>query len=327
MGTKLYLKDLEEIIYDSGGIKHHIDHAGTGEFKYIFDYKKFSGWYKEIVLENFRISYGSGSFLEKTTIFFESDEETVEMHFAIKGNSHSSIENFKRKFSIGQNSHNIFYGKDFRGSLEWNSKEMFFLEVNLKPSFFEQYLPSSGQFEVFKKLIQNKQAGIISPHNHPITSEMFLIINAIINCTLKHEFRKLFLESKVLELLLLQLNQMQQCELCFDHADASKKVIDKMYLARDIVLRKLNDPMSLTELAKMVSTNEYTLKKEFKNVFGTTVFGYIRTTKMERAKNLLLHDNLSVSEISEIVGYKNPQHFSTAFKKQFGVSPTQLNHH
>lgn len=324
MGTKLYLKNLEEIIYESGSVQHHFDNAGTGEFKFTFDYKKFNGWYKEIVLDNFRISYGSGSFLEKTTIFFEFDEETVEMHFAIKGNSSTSMESFDGDFSIGPNSHNIFYGHDFRGSLEWNSKEMFFLEVNLKPNFFEQYLPSSGQFDMFKKLIQNRVPGIISPHNHPITSEMFVILNDLINCTLKDEFRKLFLEAKVMELLLLQLNQMQQCEFCFAHADASKKVIDKMYLARDIILGKLNKPLSLSDLAKMVSTNECTLKKEFKNVFGTTVFGYIRNTKMERAKNMLLYENLSVSEISEIVGYKNPQHFTTAFKKQFGVSPSKI---
>lgn len=324
MGTKLYMKNLEEIIYESGSVQHHFDNAGTGEFKYTFNYKKFNGWYKEIVLNNFRISYGSGSFVEKTTIFFESDVETVEMHFAIKGNSSTSMEHFDGDFSIGPNSHNIFYGTDFRGRLDWNCKEMFFLEINLKPDFFEQYLPSSGQFDVFKKLIQNKDAGIISPHNHRITSEMSIIINELINCTLKDEFRKLFLEAKVMELLLLQLNQMQQCECCFNHSDASKEVIDKMYIARDIVLGELTNPFSLSELAKMVGTNECTLKKEFKNVFGTTVFGYIRNTKMERAKNMLLFDNLSVSEISEIVGYKNPQHFTTAFKKKFGTVPSAI---
>jgi AraC-like DNA-binding protein len=321
---KLYLKDLEGIIYESGSIQHHYDRAGTGEFKFTFDYKKFSGWYKEIVLDNFKISYGKGSFSEKTTISFEFEEETVEMHFSIMGNSSTSIDTFHNNFSIGPNSHNIFYGNDFRGKVEWNSKEMFFFEINLKTAFFEQYLPTSGQFDVFKKLIQNKESGVISLHNHPITSDMFTLINSIINCPLKNEFRKLFLESKVMELLLLQLNQLQECEFCFANAEASKNIIDKMHLARDIVIGKLNNPVSLPDLAKMVSTNECTLKKEFKNVFGTTVFGYIRDIKMEKAKNLLLNPNLSISEISDIIGYKNPQHFTAAFKKQYGKAPSLL---
>ncbi|WP_055395258.1 helix-turn-helix transcriptional regulator [Flagellimonas eckloniae] len=324
MGVKLYLRDLEEIIFETGQQQYHIDNAGTSEFKFTFDYEKFNGWYKEIVLDNFKISYGSGSFAEKTTIFFEFDEETVEMHFSIKGNSSTSMDTLDGGFLIGPNSHNIFYGNDFRGKIEWNSKEMFFLEINLKPVFFEQYLPTNGQFDFFKKLIQNKELGTISSHNHPITPQMFQIINDIINCHWKNEYRRLFLESKVMELLLLQLDQMQQCEYCFSNSDTSRTMIDKMHLARDIIIGKLNDPISLPDLARMVSTNECTLKKEFKNIYGKTVFGYIRDAKMQKAKNLLLHNNLSVTEISEMVGYKNPQHFSSAFKKQFGVVPSSI---
>ncbi|MEM9650075.1 MAG: AraC family transcriptional regulator, partial [Bacteroidota bacterium] len=277
------------------------------------------------VLENFRISYGSGSFSEKTTIFFEFDDETVEMHFALRGESMTSMNTLQEDYLIGPNSHNIFYGNDLRGRLEWQSKDMFFFEINLKPSFFENYLPASGQFDSFKKMIQNKESGTISPHNHSITPQMLTIINDIIHCPWKNEYRKLFLEAKVMELLLLQLNQMQECEFCFDNSDSSKDIIAKMHLARDIVLGQLDNPLSLSNLAKMVSTNECTLKKEFKSVFGTTVFGYIRATKMEKAKNLLLSQNLSINEVSDIIGYKNPQHFSTAFKKQFGVVPSAIN--
>ncbi len=42
---------------------------------------------------------------------------------------------------------------------------------------------------------------------------------------------------------------------------------------------------------------------------------------MEKAKNILLNNKISVSEVSEIIDYKNPQHFSSAFKKKFGISP------
>lgn len=51
---------------------------------------------------------------------------------------------------------------------------------------------------------------------------------------------------------------------------------------------------------------------------------YWQTVKMEQAKLMLADMNMDISEVAEAVGYKNARHFSTAFKKQFGLSPSQL---
>ncbi|WP_438712341.1 helix-turn-helix domain-containing protein [Aquimarina muelleri] len=324
MELKLHLNDIQNIVFESGNQQYNIDEAGIRELDISFDYKELKGRYKEIVLDNFKIGYGSNTISKKTTLFFEFDEETVEMHFTLQGNSSTSINDLPNDFSIGSNTHNIFYCNDIRGRMEWNSPEIRIFEINLKPTFFEQYLPDDGLFDMFKKIIQNKGIGFLSPHNHPITPPMLTIINEIINCSWKSTYRQLFLEAKVLELLLLQLDQIRLCDVCVVNVNTSKTIIDKMYYAREIILSKLNAPMCLSDLARVVSTNECTLKKEFKNVFGTTVFGYIRDTKMEQAKNMLLNQKLSVNEVSDRVGYKNPQHFSTAFKQKFGVSPSRL---
>jgi AraC-like DNA-binding protein len=39
----------------------------------------------------------------------------------------------------------------------------------------------------------------------------------------------------------------------------------------------------------------------------------------------LLQDDKSVSEVAELIGYKNPHHFTAAFKKRFGFLPSQVN--
>ncbi|PKV49231.1 AraC-like DNA-binding protein [Aquimarina sp. MAR_2010_214] len=324
MGLKLCLEDVQDIMFESGKHQYDIDVAGTHELNISYNYKNFRGWYKEIVLDNFKIGYGSSTLSQKTTLFFEFNEETVEMHFTLQGSSSTSIEALPTDFSIGNNTHNIFYCNDIKGKMEWNSKDFYIFEINLQPKFFEQYLPDDGLFDTFKKIIQNKEIGFLSPHNHPITPPMLIIIYEIINCSWKNKYRQLFLEAKVLELLLLQLEQIRLCDVCLVNINTSKTIIDKMYYAKEIVLAKLNNPMCLSDLARVVSTNECTLKKEFKNVFGTTVFGYIRDTKMEQAKKMLLNQKLSVNEVSDRIGYKNPQHFSTAFKRKFGVSPSRI---
>lgn len=70
--------------------------------------------------------------------------------------------------------------------------------------------------------------------------------------------------------------------------------------------------------------NEYDLKKGFKEQFGRTVFGYLGEQRMSLAYELLKTKTQTIGEISSVVGYKNPQHFSSAFKKRFGLSPRQI---
>ncbi len=81
---------------------------------------------------------------------------------------------------------------------------------------------------------------------------------------------------------------------------------------------------SLARIAQACQTNEFYLKRNFKYVFGTTVFDYIRQLKMERSKVLIKEQYLNINEISEMIGYKHPKHFSTAFKRYFGFAPSRL---
>ena len=81
---------------------------------------------------------------------------------------------------------------------------------------------------------------------------------------------------------------------------------------------------SLVGLAHAVGTNEASLKKNFKAVYGTTVFRYLTACRMERAKILLNEGGLQVAAVAQEVGYKYASHFSLAFRKYFGYLPTRL---
>ncbi|RYY33343.1 MAG: AraC family transcriptional regulator, partial [Sphingobacteriaceae bacterium] len=100
--------------------------------------------------------------------------------------------------------------------------------------------------------------------------------------------------------------------------------VEKMNHVRDILLDNLNTELSLKELANQVGTNEFDLKRNFKKVFGNTVFGYLHQHKMEKAKQLLLTANNKVATVAELMGYKYATHFTNAFKKYFGYLPHKL---
>lgn len=326
MSVILHLQDVEEIFFNSDNQMYLTDKAGTQELLLNYNHHFLSGNYTEIVLPNFKISYGNNNTNESTIVLFESTTETVEMHFTINGNISTFISGVDKDYGVQNNSHNIFYGKDLEGKMTWKSNEIFFFEVNLNPVFFENYLLDNALFNAFKRKMSKKEATALSEHNHPITPQMLFIINQIINCNFKDEFRRLFLEAKVLELLLLQLEQIETCSFCFDDKKVVKEKsnIEKMYFVKDIIDDNLFKKLTLSELSNEIQSNECTLKRTFKNTFNTTVFSYIKEQRMLKAKQMLLDSDITINEVADVVGYKNPQHFSTAFKKYFGYVPSVL---
>ena len=104
----------------------------------------------------------------------------------------------------------------------------------------------------------------------------------------------------------------------------SSAEIERIREARRIIITHYANPPSISRLARQVGLNEFKLKKGFKAVFGTTIFGYVREHRMQLAKSLLLSGDMNVTEVSCAVGYSNASHFALSFRKEFGVNPGEL---
>ncbi|NJO87787.1 MAG: helix-turn-helix transcriptional regulator [Chloroflexia bacterium] len=326
MKTRLHSSDLQELlvesVYPAGFIS---DNSGVEERVYPTETIFGAGFYKEIFFEGIHIGYGDIALAKPTELFVESDMETVEMHFTLCGDTFMKSNDTGRTYQFSCNQHNIVYTNGFKGFSEWsNQSKMQVFEVNLLPSFFEKYLPDNTKaFEDFRLQLHQSRQSQLCKHNLQITPQMLFIIREIMNSERQGAFKRMFIEAKVIELLMLQLEQISEHH-CATFCSLKKADLEKMYQAKEIILNNLSTPCSLINIAQQVGTNEFTLKKGFKEVFGTTVFGFWNDIKMQEAKRLLLEHSMSVSEVSEQIGYKNPQHFSTAFKKYFGTSPSQL---
>lgn len=83
----------------------------------------------------------------------------------------------------------------------------------------------------------------------------------------------------------------------------------------------LDDTHSLADLSRRFYINEFKLKRNFKAMYGITVFGYLRELRFQRAEELLKEGELSVIEIANEVGYSNPSHFARGFRERFRLSP------
>lgn len=154
----------------------------------------------------------------------------------------------------------------------------------------------------------------------PLSPELRIVAHQILNCPLQGLSRRLFMESKALEILALQLESLSSSSAP-GAAIRSKMERDRLEEARRILDREFAEPPSLLTLARRVGLNDFKLKSGFRDLYQTTVFGYVRMLRMERARAMLEAGDRSVSEVALAIGYSCFGHFAKAFRKHFGVTP------
>lgn len=263
----------------------------------------------------------------KKKMLIEYPEPFIHINYALQCSSSYYYEQEKKPFATFHPlQYNILLMPVSKTSVEWMpGKEVENFEINLTRSFFENYLPDDHPF---RPMLQNSdQHAFISVPHLPVTPHIRSIIYDIVHCTMEPGPKRLYLKAKTLELLSIQ--QQQQMQMTGEHhvmytGDVKASDVSKMYAAREIIVQHLDKPHSLVDLAHMVGTNECYLKRNFKKVFGTTVYGHIQQLRMERARDVLVNEKRKISEVAKLSGYGHVSHFSKAFKKQFGFSPKNI---
>lgn len=162
----------------------------------------------------------------------------------------------------------------------------------------------------------------------PVCSRKRGVLEALLANNYSGAMENVFVNAKVHELLLYSIeclvDEKEETFSCRFLADESGR--ERIYQAREILLQRIGEPITIKELSRKVATNECYLKKGFKEVFGTTIFDFYQQQRMEHAKYLLNDKGLSVTDVSGLLGYSSISHFSAAFKKHTGLKPCDLLH-
>jgi AraC-like DNA-binding protein len=150
------------------------------------------------------------------------------------------------------------------------------------------------------------------------------VAQQIINCPFQGVTKNIYLQGKILELIALQLAPI------LENGDKKQTpprlkpdTIARIHQAKNILRTRLENPPSLLELAQLVGVSDRTLRRGFRELFGTTVFSYLTEKRMEQAEKLLREGNRSVAEVANIVGYSHLGLFANVFKQQYGICPRE----
>ncbi|MBD1909253.1 MULTISPECIES: AraC family transcriptional regulator [unclassified Leptolyngbya] len=159
-------------------------------------------------------------------------------------------------------------------------------------------------------------------HFGMITAAMQIAAQHILQCPYRGLTKRMYLESKVWELMALLVEEAAQDQpRPASRPRLKPEDVERIYQARDILLQQLGDPPSLLELARQVGLNDCTLKRGFRQVFGTTAFGLLHDYRLEQARQLLESRDCNISEVARSVGFANRSYFANAFRKKFGINP------
>jgi YesN/AraC family two-component response regulator len=92
-----------------------------------------------------------------------------------------------------------------------------------------------------------------------------------------------------------------------------------------VVNEHLDDSdFNVETLTKEVGISRAQLHRKMKEMTGLPVSEFIRNIRLEQAARLLEEQKINVTQVAYTVGFSNLAHFSTVFKKQFGVTPTEF---
>ncbi|MCP1305663.1 AraC family transcriptional regulator [Paenibacillus tyrfis] len=270
----------------------------------------------EIVLSDFQL-------LKDRTIQVASGGAMVELSFCLQGKGEVNVSDERHELAAG--SCTLQFMQDFRASFEYDKHDpVRSLAIGIPVSLFDDIMEDESEERSvdFGGLIGRRP---YRKFQKPIDARASYIISQMLECTDRTPARKLYMESKALELLSLYFETfLFEREPQTRKARLSKSDLDKVRQAGEILLRRMDCPPSLLELSRMVRLNDFKLKIGFKELYGTTVFGYLRDKRLEQAMALLQNGAANVSRAASIVGYANVSHFSESFRGKYGINPSEL---
>jgi AraC family transcriptional activator of pyochelin receptor len=182
----------------------------------------------------------------------------------------------------------------------------------INPAFEQHQLDSAQKINMrdFMKLI-------------PVNPSLLGCFDQLVNHKLQHPFSIMFEQAKFLEIFSLLM------ESAFgQHMDACPVMIttaieNKLHQVRRHIVSHIDVVPDPDQLAILYELPRNTLREGYRYFFGKTIHQFHADHKLESAMLMLNSGELLVKEIAFKIGYQNPSHFITAFKKKFGYTPKQ----
>ena len=249
----------------------------------------------------------------------EIDSSFIQFHFCLKGQCQFVFNNGTYQLNISEENSLLLYNpqRDLPIHLQVDPNT-WVVSVLISIKKFHGLFSHEADYITFLSEGNQDKKYYKDGHISPSTA---IVLNQLINYNLNSTIKSLYFKGKAYELLSLYFNRgedanVEQCPFLVDESN-----VVKIRQAKDIMINRILEPPTLTVLASEIDLSLKKLKEGFKQIYGTTVFGFLFDYKMEVARKLLESGAHNVNEVGLKVGYSTASHFISAFKKQYGTTP------
>lgn len=185
--------------------------------------------------------------------------------------------------------------------------EKFDQELDQVPRSMHQILKNSVLSSYFQKIN-------MSPHAK-------MVVDQIFNCPYTGSLKKLYLETKSMELIICQLAETAHAPVEINSLPLQSSERERIHFAKEILLGDMGNPPSLHTLARQTGLNEIKLNRGFKQEFGMTVYKLYQMHRIKQSKEILDEGRLNIDETAQFLGFFDTTHFIKQFKNYFGTTP------
>ncbi|WP_185218046.1 helix-turn-helix transcriptional regulator [Sphingobacterium mizutaii] len=270
----------------------------------------------QILSQGIFILQADMTFSESSSIVAEIGGEAIVSQFIISLNQHN-----KAIFS----KHNIRYLPSLiEEHVVAGGQKCLYVLLVMTPSFYNNlvtiYIPLQEQF---KQRMNQQNVTSLFEEDLPATVEMLNTIEELARIKEKRELKQIFTNAKVLELIMYQFEQFGMASQK-ESEEIKMDDILKLEQAKKILSEQFVNPPTQRQLSKIVFLNEFKLRNGFKRYFGMTIYNFITRLRMEEAKRILLEEQKNMYEVGTLVGFKHQASFTHAFKKYYGILPSEI---
>ncbi len=153
-----------------------------------------------------------------------------------------------------------------------------------------------------------------------LPAKLRMVAQELLRPAFRGPMNHIFRQAKALEFLAYQFGVLERSSL--DDEALPPRDLAKVRMARDRLLFNLREPPDLAALAKDVGLSPKRLNRGFRDLYGTTVFAFLRDARLDAARQALNEGTpLSLKQLSWELGYAQVSNFVTAFRRRFGVTP------
>jgi AraC-like DNA-binding protein len=106
-----------------------------------------------------------------------------------------------------------------------------------------------------------------------------------------------------------------------DKTKVGSEVHERLCRARAFINERYHDPLNLAEISREACLSRYHFLRLFREEFAITPHQYLIDRRIEKAKELLRHRQLTVTDVCFEVGFQSVGSFSTLFRQRVGDAP------